>query len=83
MMADILLSPALHLILFAGSIIFTLLAVRRQKLLWTIPAALCTICACLLGLAADRSPEQLLTAVLIPTAILLFSQGNTKGGGEA
>lgn len=82
-MADILLSPVLHRMLFLCAVLFTVVTVRRQKLLWAVPAALCTIGACLLGFAAARSPEQLLTAVLIPTAILLLSQGDKEGGGDA
>lgn len=82
-MADLLLSPILHLILFLGGVFFTAMTLRRQKLLWTIPAAVCTIAACLLGLAVGRSLEQLLLAVLVPTTILLFSQTGKEGGSDA
>lgn len=79
-MADLLLSPALYIVLLMGAALFAFLASRRPGLGWTVPAALCTIAACLLGLAAGRSLEQLLTAVLIPTAIVLADR---KGGGSA
>lgn len=81
-MADLLLSPALHLVLYLCGVSFTVIAVRRNKLLWSVPAALCTIGACLLGLAAERSLEQLLIAVLVPTIIVLFSQTDKEGVGE-
>lgn len=82
-MADILLSPTLHLVLFGGAIVFTAITVRRQKLLWAIPASVCTICACLLGLAAERSLGQRLIAVLIPLVIILLSQTEKEGGSGA
>lgn len=82
-MADILLSPILHLILFIGAVIFTVMTLRRQKLLWAVAAAVCTICACLLGLAAGRTLEQLLFAVLVPTMIILLSQTGKEGGSQA
>lgn len=78
-MADILLSPILYIVLLTGALGFAFPAARRQRLLWTMLSALCTIGVCLLGLAAGRSLEQLLTAVLIPTAILLADR---KGGGS-
>lgn len=81
-MADILLSPALHLALFICAVFFTVITVRRKQMLWGILASVCTICACLLGLAAERSLEQLLIAVLIPTMILLLSQTHKEGGSE-
>lgn len=81
-MADFLLSPVLHLILFLCGVSFTVIAVRRHKLLWSVLAALCIIGACLLGLAAERSLEQLLIAVLVPTIIVLFSQTGKEGVGE-
>lgn len=79
-MADILLSPMLHLVLFIGAVVFAAITARRQKLLWSVLAAVCAICACLLGLAANRSLEQLLLAVLMPLAVILLSQAKTKGG---
>lgn len=79
-MADILLSPILYMGLLTGAVAFAFPAARRQTLLWTVLSALCTIGACLLGLAAGRSLEQLLTAVLIPSAIMLADR---KGGGSA
>lgn len=78
-MADFLLSPTLYSALLMGAAFFTFLAARRQKLLWDILSSLCMIGTCLLVLAAGHSLEQLLTAVLIPTAILL---ANRKGGGS-
>lgn len=82
-MADIFLSQELRLVLFACAVLCTDLTVRRQKMLWAIPASVCTICVCLLGLAAGRSLEQLLIAVLVPTAILLLSQTDKEGGSNA
>ena len=81
-MAELLLSPVLHGILFLCATGFTVVAVRRQKMLWVIAAALCAIGTCLLGLAADRSLEQLLTAILIPAAIVLYAQQGKEGGGD-
>lgn len=78
-MAEFLLSPALRAVLLTGAVFFGLLTPRRPKHPWTILSALCTIAACLLGLAAGRSLEQLLTAVLIPTAVILLT--NQEGGG--
>lgn len=82
-MADILLSPILHLVLLICAVFFTAVAVSRKKILWAVLAALCTISVCLLGLAAERSLEQLLTAVLIPTAMVLCAQRGKEGGSEA
>lgn len=81
-MADILLSPILHLVLFICAIFFTVITVRSQKMLWAVLASVCTICACLLGLAAERSLEQLLIAVLIPTMLILLSQTGKEGGSK-
>lgn len=81
-MADILLSPVLHLVLFICAIIFTILTVRSQKMPWAILSSVCTICVFLLGLAAERSLEQLLIAVLVPTIIVLFSQAGREGGSQ-
>lgn len=81
-MADLLLSTELHIVLFICTVLLTVITVRRQKMLWAILASLCTICTCLLGLAAERSLEQLLIAVLVPTVIVLLSQTSKKGGSE-
>lgn len=81
-MADILLSPALHLVLFICAVFFTVITVRSQMMLWAVFASACTICACLLGLAAERPLEQLLVAVLVPTMIVLLSQTDKEGGSK-
>lgn len=82
-MTDLLLSPELQLVFFLCSVFFAVLTVRRQKLLWAVLSALCCVCFCLFGLAADRSLRQLLTAVLIPTMIILHAQAGKKGGGKS
>lgn len=81
-MTDLLLSPELQLVFFLGSIIFAVLTVRRHKLLWAVLSAMCSACFCLFGLAAGRTLQQLLTAVLIPTMIILHAQTGRKGGGN-
>lgn len=81
-MVNILLSPVLHLMLFICAVFFTVIAVRRQKMLWTVLASLCAIGTCLLGLAADRSLEQLLMAILVPTMIVLLFQTGKEGDSE-
>ena len=80
MMADFLLSNALHLALLSGGVFFSFLTARRPRMGFTVPAGLFTAAACLLALAAGRSPEELLTMVLIPTAVLLLA--GWKGGSD-
>ena len=81
-MAEFLLSPGLRLVLFAGAVIFTALALGRDKLLWAVLGAVCVVGLCLLGLAAGQTLEELLTAVLVPAAMVLHALGSRKGGGE-
>lgn len=82
-MADFLLSPVLYTALCLCAVLFAVIMIRRPGLLWSILSSLSTIAACLLGLAAGRSLEQLLTAILIPTAVILLSQVDSEGSGSA
>lgn len=82
-MADFLLSPGLHLALFLCAILFAVFTIRQSRLMWACLASVCAICACLLGLAAGRTLEQLLIGLLVPTAIILLSQTDREGSGEA
>lgn len=79
-MAELLLSPGLHAALLLGAVVFAFLTARRPGMHRTFLSALCAIAACLLALAAGRSPAELVTMVLLPAAVLLLSQ--RKGGSD-
>lgn len=81
-MAELLLSPGLQLALLAGTILCTTLALKKNRLLWSVWSGICAIALCLLGLAAGQTLEALLTAVLVPTAMVLHALSGRKGGGE-
>lgn len=79
-MVELLLSPEFHTVLIVGSVLFSILTVRRRKLLWAVFTAGCTIGFCLLRLVAGGTLEELLTAVLLPTVIVLHAQARLEGG---
>jgi hypothetical protein len=79
-MVELLLSPGFHTVLVVGSLLFSVLTVRRRTLFWAVFAAGCTIGFCLLRLVAGGTLEELLTAVLLPTVIVLHAQARQERG---
>lgn len=81
-MTGLLFSSPWLFALFCAAFVFSLLGGFKKKLYWAVLSALCAIAGTLTALVLGRAMEEILSVLLVLTAISLLPLAKKEGGGE-